>query len=186
MNKKKELRKKEKLNLRAMGISNRVYDKKNKKTYSVQFFDLDINGATKEELRMKINYVMSIFPYDLILYKTKHGIHFISFALLKGLRYTKAKALKLCKELKNQDYWTEQKDLTLRISPKWKGRKYKNISGKPKFLGFLKKPTTHIISNKHLEFYSKYMNLPKWVKDRYKLCDKRDYNIKIYHYKTRD
>jgi len=175
------------LNVRTMGISNWVKDEKNKKLYSVQFYDFDFDSdfITKTELER----IRDIFPYDCLMYETKHGIQFISFALLHGLRYTKTKAIETSKDLGKQDYWTEAKDLTLRIAPKWKQNRFKKrqiISKKPKFRGIIKNPTDYIISEKHLEFYLKFMNLPQWVYDKYGHCDKRDYKIKLYHYKTRD
>ena len=182
--KKGEMREKKKLPLRAMGISNRVYDRDEKKLYSIQFYDFDGVFGIEE-----ITLIKAIFPYDLLVYKTKHGYHFISFALLHGLKITKVRALKLTKFLNNQDYWTTAKDLTLRTSPKWKTyrfRKRKIISCKPKFFTLIKNPKGYIISNKHLEFYFKYMALPKEIYDLYANCDKRDYEIKISHYKTGD
>lgn len=182
--KKGELRIEGKLPLRTMGISNRSYDRENKKTYSIQFYDFDGIFGIRD-----YNLIISIFPYDLLVYKTKHGYHFISFALLHGLNITKARAIALSKFIEDQDYWTEAKDLTLRISPKWKCRrlrKRKVISCKPTFFTLIKKPEGYIISNKHLEFYFKYMNLPKEIYQQYDDCDKRDYEIRIYHYKTRD
>ena len=176
------------LNLRTMGISNRAYDSENKKTYSVQFYDYDYKNENITEGELKR--ILEIFPYDCIMYGTKQGIHFISFSLLKGLSYTKAKAIETSKALGNQDYWTQANDLTLRVSPKWKqyrfSKMYKIISKKPKFKGLVKEPNKYRISNKHLEFYFKYMDLPLWVYNKYNDCDKKDYRIKLYHYKTRD
>lgn len=179
---------KEKLKLRTMGISNWVYDRENKKRYSIQFYDYDHNGG--EIYQDILQKIMQIFPYDMIMYSTKHGIHFISFSLLQGLNRTKSLSLKLTKELGNQDYWTTSKDLTLRIAEKWKIRRFRRkrkiISDRPRFKGLVKPPNKYKISNKHLEFYFKYMGLPKWVYEKYNDCDKKDYAIKIYHYKTRE
>lgn len=189
MKNKVEMRTEEVLDLRAMGLSNWVYDVKNKKRYSIQFFDYDYNGEGDQIERDEILKIMQIFPYDCLMYGTKQGIHFISFSLLHGLNITKARALKLAKYLRNQDYWTSQKDLTLRVSEKWKPRRfrgYKVISYRPIFKGVSKFPNQYRISNRHLEFYRKYMNLPDWVYNLYNDCDKRDYKIRIYHYKTRD
>ena len=44
----------------------------------------------------------------------------------------------------------------------------------------------NIISEKHLEFYFKYMDLPEEIYNLYQDCDLREYKIKIYHYKTGD
>lgn len=175
------------LNVRTMGISNWVKDEKNKKLYSVQFYDYDNNNHSISNA--ELDRISDIFPYDCLMYSTKHGIQFISFALLHGLRYTKTKAIETSKDLGKQDYWTEAKDLTLRIAPKWKVNHFKKrqiISKKPKFRGIIKNPTDYIISEKHLEFYLKFMDLPEWVYNKYDACDKRDYKIKLYHYKTRD
>ena len=174
-------------NVRTMGISNWVFDENKKELYSIQFYDFDYNdhNISKAEL----DRISDIFPYDCLMYGTKHGIQFISFALLHGLRYTKTKTIETSKDLGKQDYWTEAKDLTLRIAPKWKESRFKKrhiISKKPKFRGLIKIPTDYIISEKHLEFYHNFMNLPEWVYNKYNACDKRDYKIKIYHYKTRD
>lgn len=181
-------RNKNSLDLRTMGISNwckDVKEKTNRNLYSIQFYDYD----GKEWNNKILKRIMEIFPLDCLMYETKHGIHFISFALRYGLKYTKTKAIETSKALGNQDYWTEAKDLTLRVSAKWKRtffNSHKIISKKPKFKGLIKSPEDYIISKKHLEFYRKYMNLPKWVYDLYNSCDKRDYKIKVYHYKTRD
>lgn len=170
--------------LRTMGISNWVKDesKKRRNIYSVQFYDYD-GVLTDEQLEI----ISEIFPYDCIVYRTKHGFQFISFSLLHGLRYTKTKVLEISKQL-NQDYWTEGRDLTLRVASKWEVKKNqrKTISEKPKFYAFLKAPYKHIISKKHLEFYHDYMDLPEDVYEAYSECDMRDYKIKIYHYITRD
>lgn len=179
----------EDLNLRAMGLSNWVYDEKNKKRYSIQYFDYDFNGEGENIHQSIIWAIMDIFPYDCIMYQTNHGIHFISFALLHGLNITKARVLKLTKNLKTQDYWTSQKDLTLRVSEKWKPRlfrSYKVVSDRPSFKGVSKFPNKYRISKQHLDFYRKFMGLPDWVYNLYNDCDKRDYKIKLYHYKTRD
>lgn len=176
------------LNLRAMGISNWCFDKKNKKRYSVQFYDYDYNGDKDKIPQSIVNRIMEIFPYDCIMYETKQGVHFISFALLHGLNKTKSNVLKTTKDLELQDYWTIAKDLTLRVSAKTKttywGRRV--ISDKPKFKGVAKYPNAYRISNKHLEFYRKYMDLPDWAYNLYNTCDKYEYPIKIYHYQTRD
>lgn len=179
-----------KLKLRSIGISNKCFDKKGGKYYSIQFYDLDTEGLSHVQIKAKVNAILEIFPYDLILYKTKHGIHFISFALLKGYRAPKARAVEMSKTLGDQDYWTTGTNLVLRVSPKWRVYKYSKlryiVSEKPKFLHFYKKPNSYIISNGHLEFYHKFMGLPDWVYYHYSQCDKRDYQISITHYKTRD
>lgn len=176
------------LELRTMGISNWAYDTIQKKRYSVQFYDYDYNGGGRHISKEDLLKIMQIFPYDCIMYETNHGVHFISFALLRGLNITKARVLETTKRLGKQDYWTEGKDLTLRVSPKWKPTYlgYKIISEKPVFKGLSKFPTKYRISFKHLEFYRKYMDLPDWVYNCYKECEMFDYKIKIYHYKTRD
>ena len=189
------------LNLRTMGLSNWCLDthsySKKKKRYSIQFYDYDFEGENlslgKKGIegipRDDLLRILEIFPYDVILYETKHGIHFVSFALLKGLKHTKVNVLITSKKIGRQDYWTEAKDLTLRVSAKWKLRflrKRKIVSQKPKFKMVLKLPNKYRISQNHLEFYLKYMNLPQWVYDLYSDCDKKDLRIKMYHYKTRD
>lgn len=176
------------LNLRAMGISNWVMNSKLKKRYSVQFYDYDFDGDGHNIHQSIVNKIMEIFPYDCIMYETKHGIHFISFALLHGLHVTKARVLKTTKTIGKQDYWTISKDLTLRISRKTQKTFYgrKVISDKPKFKGVAKFPSVYRISNQHLEFYHKYMDLPDWVYNLYDNCEKFNYAIKIYHYKTRN
>lgn len=171
-----------------MGISNWCKDDTVKKLYSVQFYDYDLNGS-KELKKEVLNRILEIFPLDCIMYSTKHGIHFISFALRMGLRYTKSRAVKTSKDLGKQDYWTEAKDLTLRIAPKWKLKRFKKrqiVSKKPEFLGILRSPDKNIISGKHLDFYFRFMNLPEKIYNLYQDCDLREYKIKIYHYKTRD
>lgn len=177
---------KDALFLRTMGISNLSYDVENKKMYSIQFYDYDKNGFDMGIPQKHSELIASIFPYDCIMYESKHGFHFISFSLLKGKAITKARALKITKIFERQDYWCSLRDLTLRIAPKWELNTYKNISEKPKFKGLIRSPNKYIISEKHLEFYHDNMGLPDWVYTRYEDCDKRDYKIKIVHYKTRD
>ncbi len=176
------------LDVRAIGISNWAYDNKAKKRYSIQFYDYDYNGS-KHIPQSHVNMIMDLFPYDCIMFETKHGVHFVSFALLKGLNITKARTLETTKNMgKAQDYWTSQKDLTLRVSEKWKVRKilgYKIVSERPTFKGLAKYPNQYRISNQHLTFYKKYLGLPDWVFKLYDDCDKYNYRIKIYHYKTR-
>ncbi len=194
----------QKLSLRAIGLSNWAFDSKNKKRYSVQFFDYDYNGLENIP-RDDLLKILEIFPYDCLMYGTKQGVHFISFSILLGLRKAKMRVLETSKALEGQDYWTEGKDLTLRVSAKWKirlFRKRKIVSEKPKFKGLIKSPdnliktenpflnsknpSKYVISKKHLEFYRKYMDLPNWVYEQYLDCDMRDLKIKNYHYKTRD
>jgi len=198
-------RKEKKLELRAIGLSNWAYDPETKKKYSVQFYDYDYNGDSHRIPRSDLLRILEIFPYDCLMYETKQGVHFISFSILLGLNVAKARVLKLTKGLKGQDYWTEAKDLTLRVSGKWKTKRLKKreiASKKPKFKGLIKgpdnlikkynpilkskNPDKYVISKNHLEFYKKYMNLPDWVYKLYTDCDKRDLKIKIYHYKTGD
>jgi len=182
--------------LRTIGINNVCYDKTNKKKYSVQFYDYDNKHlAHSRDLGMppaELNTILKIFPNDLILYRTKHGIHFISFTLLKGVFITKAKVLETTKLLnETQDYFPYQKELTLRVSGKWQKKRFskkrKTISKKPKFSRLLKLPNKdNLISKTHLDFYFKWMSLPKEIHDLYKKCEMRDYDITISHYKTRD
>lgn len=175
--------------LRTMGISNLCYDTEHKKMYSIQFYDYDKNGAEKIN-KAHLNAILSIFPYDCLWYETKHGFHFISFALLHGKNITKARALQTTKFLEGQDYWCSLKDLTLRVSPKWKVHKlskwYEIVSPKPKFKGVIKEPNGFIISMNHLEFYHNFMKLPEWIYEKYLMCQLRDYRIKVVTYKTRD
>jgi len=170
-----------------MGVSNWLYDNKTKERYSVQFYDYDLNG---ERLVDVIDSIMEIFPYDCIMYETKHGVQFISFALLKGLRITKARSVKLSKSFGDQDYWAEAKDLVLRFTSKWKVNrftgKYISVSPKPKFKGIARYPSNYRISRQLLEFYKLYMGLPQWVYELYDNCTKYNFRIKTYHYKTRD
>ena len=194
----------QKLSLRAIGISNWAYDSDKKKRYSVQFYDYDYNGVDNIP-RDDLLKILEIFPYDCLMYETKQGVHFISFSILLGLHKAKANVLETSKALEGQDYWTEGKDLTLRVSAKWKiklFRKRKIVSEKPKFKGLIKSPdnliktensflnsknpSKYVVSKKHLEFYRKYMGLPDWVYEQYLDCDMRDLRIKNYHYKTRD
>lgn len=192
MKRKPEMRvKKRKLKLRALAISNWCFDKETKKKFSIQFYDYDFEGNQKTIPREHILIIKEIFPYDCIMYESKHGIHFIGFSLLKGTFRTKARAVETSKKLGNQDYWTSQNDLALRVSAKWQIRRFKRerlvVSEKPKFKGVMKEPNfEYRISNKHLEFYRKYMDLPNWVFKLYDNCDKKDLRIKVYHYKTRD
>jgi len=92
----------ETLNLRTMGLSNWCLDQnsysKKKKRYSIQFYDYDFVGGKNLNFGKKgleniprddLLKILEIFPYDVIMYETKHGIHFISFSLLKGLNFTK-------------------------------------------------------------------------------------------------
>ena len=182
---------KRKLNVRALGLSNWCLDRKTKEKSSVQFYDYDFKDNLKTIPRHDLLRIKEIFPYDCIMYETKHGIHFISFSLLKGTYRAKARVLETSKDLELQDYWTSQTDLTLRVSAKWQVKRFKKnrivVSEKPKFKGIVKEPNfEYRISKNHLKFYHKYMDLPNWVYKLYDKCDKKDLKIKIYHYKTRD
>ena len=186
---------KKSLKFRAMGISNYAYDTsdlatlEHKNRYSVQFYDYDFNGQ-KTIPKSDLERILEIFPYDCLMYSTKQGTHFISFALLYGQRITKSRAIQVSKALGKQDYWTTAKDLTLRVSPKWKqyrfSKLYKVISEKPIFKGLIKEPNRLRISSKHLEFYHRYMDLPDWVYNLYQNCIRFEFKIKVYHYKTTD
>lgn len=182
---------KRKLNLRALGLSNECIERKTKKRFSIQFYDYDYKLGVFSIPRLDLVRIKEMFPYDAIMYETKHGIHFIGFSLLKGTFRTKARAIETSKDLGFQDYWTSQTDLTLRVSAKWQVKRFKRnrliVSEKPKFKGVLKGPNfEYRISKNHLEFYRKYMDLPNWVYELYSECDKKDLRIKIYHYKTRE
>lgn len=190
---KTEMRIDKKLNLRAIAISNWLLDthsySKKKKRYSIQFFDYDYNGDKDRLHQATVYAIMKIFPYDCIMYETKHGIQFISFSLLKGLHITKSRVLETSRLLGEQDYWNEAKDLALRVSSKWSVNRfgnYKIVSERPRFKGVAKYPDSYRISNQHLEFYYKFMGLPKWVYELYENCHKFNHRIKTYHYKTRD
>ena len=180
--------------LRAIGISNSCWDKLRKKKYSVQFYDYDFLRGSNKITERELEQILKIFPYDCLAYKTTHGIHFISFSLLRGTQITKARALMTSKIMGGQDYWAERKDLTLRVSPKWKPRKFskwhKNMSKKPQFKMILKIPSNNRfhfrISEKHLEFYHKKMGLPDKIYNFYQECEKFNYAIKFYNYNTRD
>jgi len=191
MGKKIEVRSKNKplqkrLNRRALGISNVIRNPENQKIYSVQFYDVDIS-IYDVAFYETIQKVLEIFPYDAIAYQTKHGVHIISFALTYGRNLTKARAVEMSKRLGEQDYWTVRKDLCLRISPKW-NRFHKLKSPKPLFLEVLREPIVSDlkISGKHLEFYEKYMDLPREVSALYVNAQRRAYPIKTYSYMTRD
>jgi len=192
LKKKPEMRiDKRKLRLRALGISNWCFDEKTKEKSSVQFYDYDFPDKSRKIPRDDLLKIKEIFPYDAIMYETKHGVHFISFSLLKGTYRSKARVLETSKSLGLQDYWTEANDLTLRVSAKWQIKRFKRdrivVSEKPMFKGVLKEPNfEYRISSKHLEFYKKYMDLPNWIYKLYDNCDKKDLRIKVYHYKTRD
>src|SRR5665648_1118582 len=183
--------------LRAIGISNSCWDKERKKKYSIQFYDYDFLEGSNKITRRELEQILKIFPYDCLAYKTAHGIHFISFSLLRGTQKTKGNALITSKIMGGQDYWCERKDLTLRVSPKWKprifSRWHKNMSKKPEFKMVLKNPPKYPnnsfhfrISEKHLEFYHKKMGLPDNVYNFYRECEKFNYAIKFYNYNTRD
>jgi len=192
--------------LRAIGISNSCWDKEQKKKYSIQFYDYDFRVGSNKITEKELEQILKIFPYDCFCYKTRHGIHFISFSLLRGSATTKARALITSKMIGGQNYWSERKDLTLRVSPKWKPRWYskwhKNVSKKPQFKMIVKKPANNTfnskifennpnlyhyrISEKHLEFYHKFMGLPDEIYELYRECEKYNYAIKLYNYKTRD
>ena len=199
--KKNEFKKdKKKFPLRCMGISNIAINTKSvkmpsdfyAKKYSVQFYDFDLPKHQNTILENQIKTILEIFPYDCICYKTKHGFHFISFALLRGLRVTKARAIKLSKDLLDQDYFTKRQYLTLRISEKWKNKKFRKkyavISDRPKFFGLLKEPAAEnlMISEKHLEFYKDNLALPDFVYEKYEKCRKFDLGIELHHFTTRD
>lgn len=198
-----------KLPLKAMGIANKCIDteeimpkrfKARNKLYSIQFYDYDFNQNWKITSNI-IQSILEIFPHDCFVFETKHGMHFISFSLMKGLRFSKAKVLKKSKELITQDYWSKKKYLFLRVSPKWKRTfwnkiglkwKYKIISDKPRFKGVLKEPELipgqKILGSKqHLEFYKNNMNFPEWLYQKYlENYEMIDLSIQIDHYHTED
>lgn len=175
---------------RAMGISNGVWDSKNKKIYSVQFYDFDYIKGRTHLTPKEVDLIKTIYPYDCIMYQTAHGIHFISFAILKGLTTTRKRAEHLTKQFIFQDFIAGNEDLILRVSCKGKKRMFKKhyqiISKKPKFLGLVKSPNKYLISKRHLEFYRNYMFLPEWVYSQYNDCKLLEGNIKLYHYRTGD
>lgn len=173
------------LNLRAMGVSNLCYDKKERKYKSIQFYDYD-GELTPDVLES----ILSLFPNDALSFKTKDGYHFISFTLLPNLRIAKARALKLSKDL-DQDYWCSKPYLILRFTPKWKvgllTRRYKVKSPKPFFHRVYKTPssTRSEISSKHLDLYYNMLGLPNEVYNMYSQCLLKSHSINIHHYKAR-
>lgn len=97
----------------------------------------------------------------------------------------------------NQDYGAgtfnkeeEKRDLTMRISPKWKNRfwtwRHKVISDAPIFKMVVKKPNKYRISKKHLELFKERCNLPEEVYQLYDDCQKLDFEIKLFSYLTGD
>lgn len=210
-----------KLNRYALGVSNRLFDTKNHKFFTVQFYDMDVDYDSIRNIYDSIRNILSfeskklfgglpllekpksfykyeffnrfydivlkIFPYDCIVYETRDGFHFISFAYLKGTRLTRARAVEMSKALGNQDYWTLRKDLCLRVSPKWNWM-YSEKSPKPVFFRVVKEPVRPdlCISGKHLDFYVKFMNLPLEVAKLYDNCKRLELPVRTYSYRTRD
>lgn len=195
----------------SLGISNRLrarektynpyFNKWIYKSYSVQFFDYDYrkdpDGNPIPMTQREIKEIRKIFPYDCFFYDTKHGRHFISFAILHGIKISRTRALQTCKNLnlicgdpKAQDYWSSRSELVLRVSPKWrvykKSKIYQIISLKPKFGGVLKKPEKIRVSKAHFEFYKNHMKLPEWVCDLYENCEMIDLKHTMLFYPSRD
>lgn len=188
--------KRKKRMLRAIGINNICYDLETNKRKSVQFYDYDtkhIRNSIIKILPDELQEILKYFKNDCIIYKTKHGFHFISFALLPNVFISKANVLRITKRLnETQDYFPYQKELTLRVSPKWKIKRFskrrKTISKKPKFASFFIHPRNNMeVSKTHLNFYLKYMNLPIEIYKEYeKNCILKENKITISHYRTRD
>jgi len=168
-----------KLKCFAIGISN-IAEIDNKK-YGLQFYDLDksYSDLSHEEFFEYWNKIKHLFENrDCIYFRTKHGIHFVSFSIdfIHSLKYYQRRVKKVSKKL-NQDYrFNKSKYLVLRISPKKReiiSKKTKEpiniiVSGRPRFIGVLNKPTKDMfISSDHLKIYNHYIGLPSKVLREY-------------------
>ena len=182
------------LPLTAIGISNlilanyklwikkdyrRLYESpKQKYFFNVQFYDFD-GTPTKEELKQ----ILDLFDNDCIEYNSGKGRHFISFAICKGKSYCLKRAIELSTKL-SQDYAMET-NLVLRISEKWLNGK--TIRERPTFLKIHKPARKElIISKKHFEMYSEFLNLPEFAKELYKRnCIMISGEVRLFRYRTR-
>jgi hypothetical protein len=169
-----------KLNVKAIGISNIAWAYSENKHYGLQFYDFDGFPSPSQ-----LDEILSYFPFDVLIYRTRDGFHFTSFTLLSNLYIPKANSLMLSKAF-NQDYWSRFMDLTLRISDKFTRWRRKTKSSKPVFVELTSPPLfDRPISAGHLEYYRKYMGLPNRVYDLYSKCPQIPTVIQLHFYKTR-
>ncbi len=158
---------------------------KNTPEFGLQFYDFDGDFTQKEMKR-----IFEIFPNDLFMYKSKHGYHFISLTLM-NIDLAIRNANTLSRNFKTQDYILPIKDcryLVLRIAPKWNKSSKLKVSDNPEFDHVIQYPQKKtIISGNHLDFYYKYMNLPKSIYECYlKNCRVKYGVIYFIYYTTGD
>lgn len=165
----------------ALGMGNFCL-KKDVVAYSLQYYDYD-----KCELPFEsFDKIMSIFPYEVMVFKTKNGFSFISLSLIKGWEYTKNKAEEVSEYL-NEDYTSGMKQLVIRVSPKFTRKNHKIVSHKPYFLGFGKLTECEtMVSINHLNLLYNQKLIPDWVYDYY--CNNHQpkrFKINFFSYYTK-
>jgi len=176
---------KEEYPLRAMGVSNLV----GKNIGAIQFYDIDMPEPIHELVLDNIvsEVISAIFPDDCVIYRTTHGYHLVSFSVI-SVWEAKANAISVSRIL-CQDYWSEQKDLVLRISPKWKLKKFTKgrevVSHKPRYWLTKQVPQGRsAYSKNHLDLYKEFLGLPVRLYNKYLEFPMCKQELKIYHYKA--
>lgn len=174
---------KERLPCFAIGISNRV--DLGDKHFALQFYDLD-----KKQSVSKLELIKTLFKgRDCIVFKTKHGKHFVSLMLdfKHKPKYYVKRARKVSKKIRENYIFKDVNYLVLRISPKKKESNKKIVSGRPVFYKLLQEPSKEMsISAGHLKIYAHYLRFPRKVLDKYLECNLIKTKVKLHTYRTRD
>ena len=149
----------------------------------LQFYDYD--GSLNQQ---KLRKILSIFPNDCIIYKSKNGFHFYSFTLIDSdLARTRANGLtESFNEIGDKQDYKSKTQLILRISPKFLDNKI--ISEETKFLKYIKLPVKNkFVSKTHLDFFLDFKELPKRIYYAYKYNSILvDASLALNYYHTRN
>jgi len=195
---------KRRLKSMSMGISNiaeiTLKDKTEKRYFGLQFYDLDVKFKKEnyDEIEKKIQIISDkLFQNrDLMLFKTKNGIHFVSLMLdlTHSLSYYRRRAGKISKKLEQNYKFKREKYLVLRISPKKKevidkfNQKPKMVivNPRPKFFRLVNKPSSEMmISSEHLKIYNHFIGLPQPILNMYLESKIIKTKAKLHAYRTR-
>lgn len=162
--------------LRALGCGNML--KRNGEVIgALQFYDYDKDVIPNDMFEL----ILSIFPKDVLVFKTLHGYSFVSLSIQPSWEIVKLRAEHLS-FLLGQDYTTGMRELVIRLSSKFKDKDGTKVSHKPYFLGFGNNEVG-IVSENHLNLFKGL--LPEWVFDFYNNHEKEKFEIHLFHYKTK-
>lgn len=163
-----------------VGISNMLNHNGNETAlYCLEFYEIDSKLTTKI-----IQVVWKMFHNDINLIKTKHGIHFVSFAISPFSPERWKQRVRFMSEKLDQDYGGSSKFCCLRIAPKYHNDVI--ISERPVYYRNLRLPKRgSYVSKLHLDQYKIFNRFPQRLYDFYKSkCQLIEVPISYIMYRT--